>query len=79
MACLSLALFAPQSPISVWAPLTFVLVLGLMREEWVHRRPAKDDCELNNLDIAEHDSNGAVEVKKWKALCVEGPRQSKRH
>lgn len=70
MAALSLAPFAPYSPISVWLPLIFVLVLGLMREAWEDVRRGRGDRELNERVIEVHDGNGKFVDRKWKDILV---------
>ncbi|KAG0584404.1 hypothetical protein KC19_3G207800 [Ceratodon purpureus] len=70
MAGLSLAPFAPYSAISVWLPLIFVLVLGLLREAWEDLRRARGDRELNNRPIEWHDGNGQFVEKRWRDLRV---------
>lgn len=70
MAGLSLAPFTPYSPISVWLPLIFVLLLGLLREAWEDVRRARGDRELNNRPIEVHDGNGHFVEKKWKEVVV---------
>lgn len=70
MAGLSLAPFAPYSAVSVWLPLIFVLVLGLMREAWEDLRRARGDRELNNRPIEVHDGNGQFVERRWKDLRV---------
>ncbi|XP_024362425.1 probable phospholipid-transporting ATPase 8 isoform X2 [Physcomitrium patens] len=70
MAGLSLAPFAPYSPVSVWLPLIFVLVLGLLREAWEDARRGRGDKELNNRAIDVHDGSGHFVEKKWRDLRV---------
>lgn len=70
MAGLSLAPFAPYSAVSVWVPLIFVLVLGLMREAWEDLRRARGDRELNNRIVEVHDGNGKFVDRRWKEVRV---------
>jgi hypothetical protein len=70
MAGLSLAPFAPYGAISVWLPLIFVLILGLLREAWEDLRRARGDRELNNRPIEAHDGNGKFVEKRWRDLRV---------
>lgn len=70
MAGLSLAPFAPYSAVSVWLPLIFVLLLGLLREAWEDLRRARGDKELNNRSIEVHDGTGKFVERRWKDLRV---------
>jgi hypothetical protein len=70
MAALSLTPFTPYSSISVWLPLIFVLVLGLLREAWEDVRRSRGDRELNNRPIEVHDGNGHLVEKTWKDIVV---------
>ncbi|KAG0565462.1 hypothetical protein KC19_8G192100 [Ceratodon purpureus] len=70
MAVLTLSPFSPYNPISVWLPLIFVLSLGIGRELWEDLRRGRGDREVNNRPILVHSSDGRLEEKKWKLLCV---------
>ena len=70
MAVLSLFKFSPYNPVSLWLPLAFVLVLGILRDLWEDLRRSKGDKEVNSRTLDVHNGNGKFEEKQWKDIRV---------
>ncbi len=70
MAALSLAPFSPYNRFSVWLPLAFVLILGILRELWEDLRRYRGDNLVNSRPVLVHDGEGHLLEKQWKHLCV---------
>jgi magnesium-transporting ATPase (P-type) len=70
MAALSLAPFSPYNHFSVWLPLAFVLILGILRELWEDLRRYREDNLVNSRPVLVHDGEGHLLEKQWKHLCV---------
>jgi phospholipid-translocating ATPase len=70
MAALSLAPFSPYNRFSVWLPLAFVLILGILRELWEDLRRYRGDNLVNSRPVLVHDGEGHLLEKQWKHLFV---------
>ncbi|CAM6104300.1 unnamed protein product [Calypogeia fissa] len=69
-AAISLTSVAPFTPISVIAPLVFVVGVSITKEAVEDSRRFSQDQEINNRKVKTHISDGKFEERPWKKLRV---------
>ncbi|CAD6336531.1 unnamed protein product [Miscanthus lutarioriparius] len=69
-AILSLTPVCPFSPVSMIAPLAFVVGLSMMKEGLEDWRRFIQDMKVNNRKVSVHKGDGEFDYRHWEDLCV---------
>ncbi|KAA8544652.1 hypothetical protein F0562_019436 [Nyssa sinensis] len=69
-AALSLTSLTPFSPVSLIAPLVFVVGISMLKEAVEDWRRFLQDLNVNSRTVKVHIGNGLFMDKAWKSLCV---------
>ncbi|AQK82506.1 putative phospholipid-transporting ATPase 7 [Zea mays] len=69
-AILSLTPVCPFSPVSMIAPLAFVVGLSMMKEGLEDWRRFIQDMKVNNRYVSTHKGDGEFDYRHWEDLCV---------
>ncbi|OEL22475.1 putative phospholipid-transporting ATPase 4 [Dichanthelium oligosanthes] len=69
-AILSLTPVCPFSPVSMIAPLAFVVGLSMLKEGLEDWRRFIQDMKVNNRKVAVHKGDGEFVYRHWEELCV---------
>ncbi|KAI9198313.1 hypothetical protein LWI28_013685 [Acer negundo] len=69
-AVLSVSRFSPFSPVSLIAPLVFVVGISMLKEAVEDWQRFLQDLNVNSRTVKTRVGNGIFEDKLWKELCV---------
>ncbi|XP_028807440.1 probable phospholipid-transporting ATPase 4 [Neltuma alba] len=69
-ACLSASPISPFSPVSMIAPLAFVVGLSMAKEALEDWRRFRQDVKVNHRNASVHKGNGVFTLKQWQDIVV---------
>ncbi|RVW87875.1 putative phospholipid-transporting ATPase 7 [Vitis vinifera] len=69
-AALSITSLAPFNPVSLIAPLVFVVGISMLKEAVEDWHRFLQDLNVNSRNVKAHTGNGTFINKQWQSLCV---------